>query len=42
MTKRSFYEDDDYIVNKPGTITAITSELAEKNQLMEMLNLLME
>lgn len=30
MTKRSFYEDDDYIVNKPGTITAITSELAEK------------
>ncbi|RCK63582.1 MICOS subunit MIC26 [Candida viswanathii] len=30
MTKRSFYEDDDYIVNKPGTTTPITPSLAQK------------
>ncbi|KAL1581345.1 hypothetical protein MEM_01146 [Candida albicans L26] len=30
MVKRSFYEDDEYIINKPGTTTAITPELAEQ------------
>ncbi|CAX45459.1 conserved hypothetical protein [Candida dubliniensis CD36] len=33
MVKRSFYEDDEYIINKPGTITAITPELAEQESI---------
>lgn len=33
MTKRSFYEDDEYIVTKPGTNTEISPQLKEKESI---------